>query len=464
MTRVAIVGGGITGIAAALRVIARGGTVDLLEAGPRLGGTIATVRRDGFVIETGPDSFITDKPWALALCERMGLAGDLVPTHETDRRTYVARGDRLCPLPDGFLLLAPTSLWPLVRSPLFSLAGKLRMGLDLVLPRRRDGADESLADFVRRRLGREALERVADPLASGIYTGDPDELSLRATMPRFAEMEARHRSLILGLRRRASEAKGVAGARYGLFLSHRDGMGALADALAARIPERSIHLRTAVDAIARTPDGWRLRARDRTLDADAVVLACPARVAASLVRPHDAGAATALDAIPHASSAVVTLGVRTADLPRGLPGFGFVVPAVDGRDVLACTFSSRKWPGRAPDGSDLVRVFVGGVRRPELVARDDAALIAIARRELARFLDLRAAPLFARVDRWIAAMPQYTLGHEARVREIETRLARVPGLALAGNAYHGVGIPDCVRSGETAADAVSALDRPRATA
>jgi oxygen-dependent protoporphyrinogen oxidase len=465
MTHVAIVGGGITGIAAALRVIERGGTVDLLEAGPRLGGTIATVRHDGFVIETGPDSFITDKPWALALCERMGLGGDLVPTRETDRRTYVARGDRLCPLPDGFLLLAPTSLWPLVRSPLFSLAGKLRMGLDLVLPRRRDDADESLAAFVRRRLGREALDRVADPLASGIYTGDPDALSLRATMPRFAEMEARHRSLILGLRRRASEAKGVAGARYGLFVSHRQGMGALVDALAVRIPERSIHLRRTVDAIERTARGWRVRTSDGTLDADGVVLACPAHVAAALLRPLDAAGAAELAAIPHASSAILTFGIRTADVPRGLPGFGFVVPATDARDILACTFSSRKWPGRAPEGCDLVRVFVGGVRRAELPALDDAPLIALARRELARFLDYRAEPLFTRVDRWMDAMPQYTLGHDARVRVMETRLAALRGLGLAGNAYHGVGIPDCVRTGEAAADAVlSDCAEPRVAA
>jgi oxygen-dependent protoporphyrinogen oxidase len=463
MMRVAIVGGGITGLAAALRVLERGGTVDLFEAGPRLGGTIATVRHDGFVIETGPDSFITDKPWALALCERMGIAADLVPTRETDRRTYVAQGDRLRPLPDGFLLLAPTSLWPLVRSPLFSLGGKLRMGLDLVLPRRRDDGDETLAAFVRRRLGREALERVADPLASGIYTGDPEALSLRATMPRFAEMEAQHRSLILGLRRRASEAKGVAGARYGLFVSHRDGMGALVDALGARIPERSIHLRTAVEGIEPTPSGWRLRAGGAAVDADAVVLACPAPVASALLRPHDATSATDLAAIRYASSAIVTVGIRTADVPGDLPGFGFVVPAVDRRDILACTFSSRKWPGRAPTGCDLVRVFVGGVRRPELPSLDDGALVALVRGELRRFLGYRAEPLFARVDRWIESMPQYIVGHDARVRALETRIAALAGLGLAGNAYHGVGIPDCVRTGTAAADAVLA-DRGRSRA
>lgn len=452
MTRIAVVGGGITGIAAALRAIERGAEVELLEAGARLGGTIATVRQQGFVVETGPDSFITDKPWAMVLCERMGLAGDLVSTSEADRRTYVARGDRLHPLPDGFLLLAPTALWPLVRSRLFSWPGKLRMALDLVLPRRRDPGDESLAAFVRRRLGREALERVADPLASGIYTGDPEALSLSATMPRFAELELRHRSLILGLRKRAAEARGVAGARYGLFVSHRDGMGALVAALASRIPERSIQLRTAVDAIERTAAGWRLRSGDTSLTADAVVLACPAPAAARLLRPLDGSVAQGLAAIPYASAAIVTLGIRSDDATRGLPGFGFVVPAVDRRDILACTFSSRKWPGRAPAGHDLLRVFVGGARRPELLDRDDPALVATARQEIAHYLDCRAEPVLARVDRWMGAMPQYTLGHQARVRAIADGVARLPGIALAGSAYDGVGIPDCVRSAEAAVD------------
>ena len=454
MTRVAIVGGGITGIAAALQAIARGAEVQLFDAAPRLGGTIHTIRRDGFTIETGPDSFITDKPWALALCERMGLTGDLMPTRAGNRRTHVARGDRLYPLPDGFLLLAPTSLVPLAASPIFSLGGKLRMALDLVLPRRRAETDESLADFVRRRLGREALERVADPLASGIYTGDPEQLSLQATMPRFAEMEARHRSLILGLRRRASEAAGVAGARYGLFVSHRDGMGALVDALATRIPERAVHLGASVTQLARSGSAWCVRTNAATHEVDAVVLACPAPVAATLLRPHEAAAATTLATIPHASSAILTFAMRTADFPRDLPGFGFVVPSADRRDILACTFSSRKWPHRAPDGHELVRVFVGGVRRPDLLTHDDAALVTIARREMARFLGYRAEPLFVRVDRWMEAMPQYTLGHVARVCAIETAIARLPRIAVAGNAYHGVGLPDCVRSGEAAVDAV----------
>jgi oxygen-dependent protoporphyrinogen oxidase len=455
VTRVVVVGGGIAGLAAALRVAERApdATLTLLEAGAHLGGTIATVREGGFTIETGPDSFITEKPWALELCDRLGIAGDLVGTREDDRRTYVARGDRLHPLPDGFLLLAPTSLWPLARSSLFSWPGKLRMGLDLVLPRRPSDGDETLASFVRRRLGREALDRVADPLASGIYTGDPERLSVAATMPRFRDLEAKHRSIILGLRR-STATRGVAGARYGLFVAHRDGMGALIDALAARLPPGVVRPSARVESMTRQGDAWALRAGGERVVADAVVLACPAYVAAALLGATAAPLADALGTIAYASSAIVTLGVRTRDLPNGLPGFGFVVPAVDHRDILACTFSSRKWPGRAPEGFDLLRTFVGGVRRPELVVADDATLVAAARRELGRFLGLTAEPVLARVDRWPRAMPQYDVGHLSRMRTIDGQVATLRGLALAGGGYHGIGIPDCVHSGESAADAV----------
>ena len=454
MTRVAIVGGGIAGIVAALRAVERDASIRLLEAGSRLGGAIGTIRQDGFAIETGADSFITEKPWALDLCDRLGIAGNLVGTREGDARTHVARGDRLHALPDGFLLLAPTSLGPLARSSLFTWSGKLRMGLDLVLPRGPHDRDESLADFVRRRLGREALERVGDPLVSGIYTGDPERLSVAATMPRFRDLEAQHRSIILGLRRSGQARRGVAGARYGLFVAHRDGMGALVDALAARLPDSVVQLGTRVERLDRTPDGWRLAVGDTTLDADAVVLACPAYASADLLRSSDAALADMLGSIAYASSAIVTLGVRTRDLPSGLPGFGFVVPAVDRRDILACTFSSRKWPGRAPEGFELLRTYVGGVRRPEMVERDDTALIAAVRAELRRYLGLTGEPVLTRVDRWRRAMPQYEVGHGSRLEAIDARVAALPRLALAGSAYRGVGIPDCVRSGEAAAEAV----------
>ena len=449
--RVAVLGGGVAGLAAAHRLVGRGARdVVLLEAGDRLGGSIATERAGGFTIEAGADSLLTEKPWAVDLCERLGVL--LVGTREGERRTYVVHDGRLEPLPEGFLLLAPTDLRALAASPLFSWRGKLRMALDLVLPRRGGERDESLADFVRRRLGREALERLAEPLAAGIYTADAERLSLAAAMPRFRDLERRHRSLILGLR---AEARGVpaAGARYGLFAAPADGMGTLIEALARRLPEGAVRLRARATGLARDGGSWRLRAGTEPLVADGLVLATPAYATAKLVEGLDPTLAAALGAIDYASSATVTLAYRAADA-GALAGLGFVVPAVERRPLLACTYTSRKFPGRAPDGHELLRAFVGGARRAEALGLDDAALAAAVRAEFAALLAISATPVLARVHRHDRAMPQYAVGHLEQVAAIEARAAALPALALGGAAYRGVGIPDCVRSGETAADTV----------
>jgi oxygen-dependent protoporphyrinogen oxidase len=460
--RIAVVGGGMAGLAAAHRVVesarAEGTPVDvvLLESAAKLGGTIATERKGGFTIEGGPDSILTEKPWAVALSERIGFSDRLVGTREGERRTYVAYDRELQPLPDGFLLLAPTDMWALARSPLFSWRGKLRMALDLVLPRRRATDDESLAHFVRRRLGREALERVAQPLIAGIYTGDAERLSLEATMPRFRDLERRHRSLILGLRaaaRGAARGAAVAGARYGLFVAPRDGMGALVDALARRLPEGAIRLRAPVEGLALEGGTWRLRAGGEALAADGLVVATPAWAASTLLAPVDAALARALGAIEYSSSATVTIAYRSADLPE-LRGFGFVVPAVERRTMIACTYVSRKFPGRAPEGYDLVRGFLGGALRPDILKESDAQLLTVVQSELFQIVGIRARPELVRVHRYERAMPQYDVGHLARVAAIEARAVALPGLGLAGAAYRGVGIPDCVRSGEAAADAL----------
>ncbi len=447
--RVAVVGGGVAGLAAAHRLVERGARdVVLLEASDRLGGSIATERRGGFTIEAGADSFLTEKPWAAELCRRLGVP--LVGTREGERRTYVVHDGRIEPLPEGFLLLAPTDLRALAASPLFSWRGKLRMALDLVLPRRADAADESLAHFVRRRFGREALERVAEPLAGGIYTADAERLSLAATMPRFRELERRHGSVIRGLRAEAGASR-AAGARYSLFAAPADGMGALVEALARRLPEGAVRLRSPVGTLA--PDGatWRLRAGDEALTADALVLAAPAWAAATLLAPLDADLGRLLRTIEYASSATVTLAYPSAAVP-GPRGFGFVVPAVERRALIACTWASRKFPGRAPEGHELVRAFVGGALRPDLLGRDDAALVEVVRDELRTLAGITAVPELSRVHRHRVAMPQYLVGHLERVAAIEARAAALPALALAGAAYRGVGVPDCVRSGEGAAD------------
>jgi oxygen-dependent protoporphyrinogen oxidase len=349
--RVAVVGGGIAGLAAAHRLVELGRdralplAVTLVEARERLGGTIHTVAEDGFVLEEGPDSFISEKPWALALAERIGLGSRLCRTDDRHRRTYVAHGGRLHPLPDGFLLLAPARVWPFVGSSLFSWRGKLRMALDLVLPRRPADGDESLAGFVTRRLGREALERVAAPLVAGIYTADPERLSLAATMPRFLALERDHRSVILGLRKSAGsrEVASASGARWSLFVTLRGGMGELVDALAARLPPGTARLGCPVAAIAREPGaaGWSVRLADgAALAADGVILAGEAVRMAPLVRALDPELARLLGSIGYASSVTVTLAYPRDAIAHPLDGFGFVVPRGEERAALACTFSS----------------------------------------------------------------------------------------------------------------------------
>jgi oxygen-dependent protoporphyrinogen oxidase len=474
---VVVVGGGIAGLAAAHRLVEQAGVSDrplaltVCEAGGRLGGTIRTERTpDGLLVEGGPDSFISEKPWALALADRIGLAPRLRPTDDRYRRTYVVHGGKLHPLPDGFLLLAPARLAPFVGSPLFSWRGKLRMALDLVLPRRPADEDESLASFVTRRLGREALERVAEPLVAGIYTAAPERLSLAATMPRFLALERQHRSLILGLRRSAAarEVAGASGARWSLFVTLAGGMAELVEGLAARLPAGSVRLRCPVTGVdpAGTGPRWRVRLGDgTTVGADAVVLAGEAHRMAPLVSGFDPDLGRRLGGIRYASSATVTLAYPRSAVRHPLDGFGFVVPRAEGRAALACTFSSVKYPGRAPEGTVLLRAFLGGARAEGVLAHDDAQLARLAEADLAGLLGIAGPPLLARVARHPASMPQYEVGHLDRVASIEARLRAWPGLALAGGAYRGVGIPDCIRSGETAAEQivgeVTALDSRR---
>jgi len=458
--RLVVVGGGITGLAAAHHALelARERRIalelTLVEARERLGGTIATERAGGFLIEAGPDSFLSEKPWALALCRRLALEDRLARTDDRYRKVFVWHAGRLHPLPDGWELLAPTRLAPFLSSRLFSWPGKLRMAFDLVLPRG-IADDESLGAFVRRRLGREALERVAQPLVAGIYTADPDDLSLTATMPRFAELEKQERSIILGLRRARRRARetGVSGARWSLFVTLKEGMEELVAALATRLQPGTVLLKQRVAGVERRGDRWRVAtAEGADLDADRVIVATESHAAARMLRYVDPTLATLLAEIPYASSATVTLGYRRADVAHPLDGFGFVVPHAQKRALLACTFSSVKYAGRAPEGDVLLRAFVGGALNEAVLELDDAPLVMRARAELREALGITAAPALARVFRWPKAMPQYHVGHLARVETIERRAGALPGLDLAGGAYRGVGIADCVRSGEAAAE------------
>lgn len=473
--RLVVVGAGIAGLAAAYRArcIAAERNLDVevvvLEASARAGGVIESVERDGCVMELGPDSIITEKPWARALCEEIGLGERIVGTRDQFRQSFVALGRRLHPIPEGFYMMAPSRLSPFLTTKLFSWAGKLRMGADLVLPRRSDGADESLASFVRRRLGAEALERAAQPMVGGVYTADPEKLSLRATMPRFLEMERKHRSLILGLvesRRRAlrggaaaaaATAEGsAAGPRYSLFVSLDRGLSVLPERLRELLPPESLRTSTSVERIEHDGHRWKVFTLEDTIDADAVCLATPAFATSRMVEGIAPELARSLNLIEYASSATVNLVYRRSDIPHALDGFGFVVPASQQRTLLACTFSSVKYPGRAPADKVLMRAFVGGALFPQAYDLDDGRMLAGIARDLGELLGgpsgKLAEPLDAVVTRWPRSMPQYNVGHLERVARIDEESGRFPTLALAGAAYRGVGIPDCVRSGEAAGE------------
>ncbi|MBI1733982.1 MAG: protoporphyrinogen oxidase [Candidatus Rokubacteria bacterium] len=456
--KVAVVGGGITGLAAAHRAVEiareRGVPLELtlLEARERLGGTIRTERHDGFLIEHGPDSFLTEKPAAVALCRRLRIESLLVGTDDRFRKTYVLCGGTMHALPDGFQLLAPTRLLPFACSELFSWRGKLRMALDLVLPRR-NGADESLASFVRRRLGREALERVAEPLIGGIYAADPEDLSVAAALPRFRELERRDRSLIWALwraGRRTATSHGASGPRWSLFVTFRNGLSDFVDALAARLPPGAVRVGTPVRGIARDGAAWRVVTDGDVVRADRVIVATEAHAASRALGALDPELGRLLGEIPYVGAAVVSLGYRRDQIRHPLDGFGFVVPATEGKAILACTFSSVKFPDRAPDGHALLRCFMA---RPVL-GESDATLVERARAEIGAALGVTAEPRVVRLHRHAAAMPQYHLGHLARIDAIDRRVAALPGLALAGAGYRGLGISECVRTGEAVAEAM----------
>jgi protoporphyrinogen/coproporphyrinogen III oxidase len=461
--RVAVVGGGIAGLAAAHRLteLAREKNlaceIFLFEARERLGGSIATESVDGFLVEAGPDSLISAKPWGVKLCERLGLGARLISTNPSRQNVLVVRGGRLEPLPEGFLLMAPTRLWPLMATSLFSLSGKMRMAAEYFIARGGE-EDESLASFVTRRFGREALERVVQPLIGGIYAADPEKLSLAATMPRFLEMERASGSVMKGMLReqRGRSAKSESGARWSLFLSLAGGMQELVDALVNRLPQGSPRTGRTVVNLSRNAANrqWTIATNDDALGVDGVILATPAWVSSALLKSVAPDVSAALGRIPYSSTATVSLAYRSENIPRDLLGFGLIAPAVEKRNILACTFSSVKYAGRAPEGCVLLRAFVGGALQPELFEQTDAAMEASVRRELAELLGIAAAPIFTRVHRHPRAMPQYPVGHLKSLGEIDTRLEDFPTLRLAGNAYYGVGIADCVHSGEDAAGAV----------
>jgi protoporphyrinogen/coproporphyrinogen III oxidase len=444
--RVVVVGGGIAGLTAARRLesTAPDAEIVLLERDELLGGKLQTEHVDGFVIEAAADSFLSRKERGVALCEELGLGGELIGRRPEHRRSFVRRGDELHPLPEGLTGMIPASLDALEQSELLSPDGKARFAAEADVPPAPGHADESVASFVSRRLGREAYENLVEPLMTGIYGGDGELLSLHATFPQLRALELEHGSILRGLSVPPPSTRPP-------FVSLRDGIGALVTALRESLVRTQVQVGRAV---ARIGAGFDIElAGGETIAAAGVVVATPAFVTARLLADLDPGLAAAHSEIPYASSVVVTLAYFRADI-MPLDGYGYVVPRADGGDVLACTWSSQKWEGRAPEDRVLLRVYAGRYGGRDLTQDPDDALVALAQNEVA-FLGVTAEPVLTRVHRWPQGMPQYVLGHPERLARIDQALAAHPGLAAAGAAYRGVGIPDCIQSGELAAESVA---------
>jgi oxygen-dependent protoporphyrinogen oxidase len=443
--RVAIIGGGIAGLTAAWHLASLREEFVLFEAGGHLGGVITSERTpEGFLVEGGPDSFLTAKPAAIELARALGLSDQLLASNDHQRKTYILLRNRLLPIPDGMQMMVPTRSWPVIASPLFSFATKLRMVREYLAPPEPLGADqdESVASFVTRHFGREMVERLADPLLAGVYGGDSSRLSARAVLPMMVASEAKHRSLVRG----ALKARAPQGQAKPLFTTFRNGMRTLTERLADELPDKGIRVNTRVNSIARSADGWQVNGEAFTH----VILALPAPAAASLLWPHDPALSALLGKVAYTSCITVALGYDALSLP---PGFGFLVPASEGRRMIACTFVHRKFDQRAPEGKALLRIFITSG-----LDDSDDAILATVRDELRAILGITAAPTVSRISRWRQAMAQYDVGHLDRIAQIEQRVALLPGLRLIGNAYRGIGVPDCIRG---AKGAVEQLLAPR---
>jgi oxygen-dependent protoporphyrinogen oxidase len=468
MRKTVVIGGGISGLAAAYalqKYEGKDANYLLLESSDRLGGKIVTYAGEGFLIEGGPDSFLTQKRAALDLCRELGLGDQLIGSnHTTTPSTYVLSNGKLHPMPEGMMLMTPTMILPILRTKLISWPGKLRMGLEIFIGRNTTNPDESLGGFVRRRMGAELLEKIAGPLMAGIHAGDPDALSLRSTFPIFTDMEKKHRSLVLGMmkRKREQAAQASTGARPSMFTTLSGGLQQLPDAIAARLNRQQVKLNCRVQSLAKDGDQYRIGLADGTfLLADNVVCTTPAYVTAEIVQQLDPALAEKLRRIRYVSTSTVSLAFRRREVSCELNGFGFIVPATEGRRINACSWSSTKFSHRAPDEYVLMRVFIGGAFNEDLAEQDEAALIDVARQELREIMGITAVPVLARAYRWRKSNPQYNVGHGALIGEMDKLVSAHPGLYLAGAAYRGSGIPDCIQSGM---DAATTIERLQASA
>lgn len=459
MMRIAIIGGGISGLAAAFELEEQrraGAEVEyvLYESSSRLGGVLRTELVDGCLVEAGPDSFVTEKPWAADLCRDLGIGDQLIGSNDAGRKTYILTRGRLVEMPDGLMFMVPTKILPTGLSSLFSWKTKLRMTQELFHPPRAVDHDESVAAFVERHYGSEMVDRLADPLLSGVYGGEADNLSVRAVLPRFAEMERTHGSLgraMLAARKKIAAAPRKAAPP--LFTSLKRGMQHLAETVVSRLTPSALLTNALVQAIQPQPEagGWLVSAGLQSDQFDGVIVALPGMAASNVLRMASPELSKELAAIQYSSSITVGLGYDR-EVRRSLPpGFGFLVPRSEGKKLLAATFVHNKFPHRAPEDRALLRCFFAGANADDVWPLSDEQLIAIVRNELQQIIGLRAQPLFARVYKWKSAMAQYGVGHLERLERIEALRKQLPGLALAGNGYRGIGVPDCVRSGREAA-------------
>jgi len=473
LMRIAIIGGGISGLSAAYyleRQRQAGAPVEytLFEAADRLGGVMSSERIGDCVVEGGPDSFLSEKPWASQLCAELGIAGDLIGSNDEQRVTYILVKGRLVPMPDGLMFMVPTKLIPTALTPLFSWSTKLRMAAELLHPPRPVHRDETVAQMVERHFGAEVVDRLADPLLSGVYGGDAASLSVRAVLPRFVEMEESYGSLcraMLAARTKVAEMQKAKGYKpKPLFCSLKGGMQQMIDAVVAQLDARRLRTGTAISQLTRKQNGWELITPAGAEHFDAVIFATPARIASRMLLETDAQLADDLGRVEYSSSVTVTMGYKREDLRHCPPGFGFLVPRSEGTRMLATTFVHTKFPFRAPEDKALVRCFLGGAKDQGVLKFGDEEILGIVRRELRQIVGIKAEPWFARVFRWDRAMAQYTPGHLERIERIGETLKQIPTLSIAGNFYKGIGVPDCVRTGKEAAEHMAAIAREQVKA
>ena len=460
--KIVIIGGGISGLATAYSLEERAKregksvSITLLEKKNQIGGNILTERVGDFLIEGGPDCFLSEKPWAIQLCEKLGIADRLLCTNDEYRKTYIYWKGRLRELPEGIMLMIPTRFFPLLKSDLFSLAGKLRMGMELFIPKRKSGGDESLSEFVRRRLGQEIVERVAEPLVAGVHAENPDAMSIKSRFPRFVQMEEEYGSLIKGmLAKRKIMLNSESGKpKWTMFMTLKNGLDELPLTIVKALKMTTIITNKEVSEINKV-SGYKIYLKNRdTIDADVVIFATPSYETGRLLRGLNSSISDQLDTIPYVSTATISLAYKKDSILHPMNGFGFLVPRVENRRIMGASWVSRKFSYRTPDDSILIRCFIGGSRNEELVSLDDKDMLKMIKEELKDVMGISAEPILTRIYRWEKAMPQYIIGHDERVSRIEESILKYPDMFVTGSAYRGGGISECIKNAQLTAESV----------